>query len=169
MLSASGDAASPRIAPQATLQLVELYPYVPYIQYLLPGSIVMSIFMMVMIGGGIIFIDDKARGLHEGYLVTPVTKLELIAGFTCRFHDVRGEKGAAYLDADTAVAYPAGQALAATILAAGGNGLIYPSARDPEGECLAVFGPSVIQNIRQGRIITFEWTGAPEPRILEEV
>ncbi len=50
-------------------------------QYLLPGSITMSIFMMVMIGGGIIFIDDKARGLHEGYLVTPITKLELIAGF----------------------------------------------------------------------------------------
>ena len=46
----------------------------PYIQYLLPGSIVMSIFMMVMIGGGIIFIDDKARGLHEGYLVTPITQ-----------------------------------------------------------------------------------------------
>jgi len=41
----------------------------------------MSIFMMVMIGGGIIFIDDKARGLHEGYLVTPIRKLELIAGF----------------------------------------------------------------------------------------
>ena len=40
----------------------------------------MSIFMMVMIGGGIIFIDDKARGLHEGYLVTPITKFELIAG-----------------------------------------------------------------------------------------
>jgi ABC-2 type transport system permease protein len=54
---------------------------VPYVQYLLPGSIVMSIFMMVMIGGGIIYIDDKARGLHEGYLVTPITKLELIMGF----------------------------------------------------------------------------------------
>ncbi len=66
---------------QPTLDVVEVYPYVPYIQYLLPGSIVMSIFMMVMIGGGIIFIDDKARGLHEGYLVTPITKLELIAGF----------------------------------------------------------------------------------------
>ena len=64
-----------------TLDVVEVYPYVPYVQYLLPGSIVMSIFMMVMIGGGIIFIDDKARGLHEGYLVTPITKLELIAGF----------------------------------------------------------------------------------------
>ncbi len=72
---------APRLASQVTLNIVEVYPYVPYIQYLLPGSIVLSIFVMVMIGGGIIFIDDKARGLHEGYLVTPITKLELIMGF----------------------------------------------------------------------------------------
>ena len=70
-----------RIAGATALDVVEIYPYVPYVQYLLPGSVVMSIFMMVMIGGGIIFIDDKARGLHEGYLVTPITKLELVAGF----------------------------------------------------------------------------------------
>src|SRR5262252_5664188 len=67
-----------RIAAQPTLQLVEVYPYVPY---MLPGTIVMSIFMMVMIGGGIIYLDDKARGLHEGYLVTPISKFELILGF----------------------------------------------------------------------------------------
>jgi ABC-2 type transport system permease protein len=74
----TGPLRTPR---DVTLDVVEVYPYVPYIQYMLPGSIVMSIFMMVMIGGGIIFIDDKARGLHEGYLVTPITRLELIAGF----------------------------------------------------------------------------------------
>ena len=69
------------VETEPRLDVVEVYPYVPYVQYLLPGSVVMSIFMMVMIGGGIIYIDDKARGLHEGYLVTPITKLELIAGF----------------------------------------------------------------------------------------
>ena len=74
-------ASAPRVSGVIGLDVVEVYPYVPYIQYLLPGSVTMSIFMMVMIGGGIIFIDDKARGLHEGYLVTPITKLELIAGF----------------------------------------------------------------------------------------
>jgi ABC-2 type transport system permease protein len=37
-------------------------------------------FVSVMIGGGIVYIDDKARGVHEGYLVTPITKLELVAG-----------------------------------------------------------------------------------------
>jgi ABC-2 type transport system permease protein len=74
-------ATAPRVSAAPALDVVEVYPYVPYIQYLLPGSVTMSIFMMVMIGGGIIFIDDKARGLHEGYLVTPISKLELIAGF----------------------------------------------------------------------------------------
>ena len=83
LVSATGQkgATTERVAAEPTLDVVEMYPYVPYIQYLLPGSVVMSIFMMVMIGGGIIFIDDKARGLHEGYLVTPISKLELIAGF----------------------------------------------------------------------------------------
>jgi len=37
-------------------------------------------FVTVMIGGGMLYIDDKARGVHEGYLVTPITKTELVFG-----------------------------------------------------------------------------------------
>ncbi len=72
---------TPRLPHGVSLEVVELYPYVPYIQYLLAGSVVLAIFVSAMIGGGIIYIDDKARGLHEGYLVTPITKFELIMGF----------------------------------------------------------------------------------------
>jgi ABC-2 type transport system permease protein len=73
--------STPRVPSGVTLSVVELYPYVPYIQFLLAGSITLATFVSAMIGGGIIYIDDKARGLHEGYLVTPISKLELILGF----------------------------------------------------------------------------------------
>ena len=70
----------PRVVQQIALQVVELYPYIEYMKYLLPGSIALAMFVSVMIGGGIVYIDDKARGVHEGYLVTPITKMELVAG-----------------------------------------------------------------------------------------
>jgi ABC-2 type transport system permease protein len=49
-------------------------------KYLLPGSIALAMFVSAMIGGGMLYIDDKARGIHEGYLVTPITKTELVFG-----------------------------------------------------------------------------------------
>ena len=70
----------PRMLQQVALDIVELYPYIEYMKYLLPGSITLAMFVSVMIGGGMLYIDDKARGIHEGYLVTPITKLELILG-----------------------------------------------------------------------------------------
>ena len=70
----------PRMLQQTALQVVELYPYTAYMKYLLPGSITLAMFVSVMIGGGMLYIDDKARGVHEGYLVTPITKAELVFG-----------------------------------------------------------------------------------------
>ncbi len=74
------EAKSQRITQQAALEIVELYPYMEYMKYLLPGAITLAMFVSVMIGGGMLYIDDKARGVHEGYLVTPITKLEMVLG-----------------------------------------------------------------------------------------
>ena len=70
----------PRLVSNIALQIVEMYPYIEYMKYLLPGSISLAMFVSVMIGGGMLYIDDKARGVHEGYLVTPITKTELVMG-----------------------------------------------------------------------------------------
>jgi ABC-2 type transport system permease protein len=70
----------PRVLQNIALETVELYPYIEYMKYLLPGSITLAMFVSVMIGGGMLYIDDKARGIHEGYLVTPITRSELVFG-----------------------------------------------------------------------------------------
>ena len=70
----------PKVVQNIALEIVELYPYVEYMKYLLAGSITLAMYVAVMIGGGMLYIDDKARGVHEGYLVTPITKLELVMG-----------------------------------------------------------------------------------------
>jgi ABC-2 type transport system permease protein len=69
-----------RVVKNIALEIVELYPYVEYMKYLLSGSIALAMYISVMIGGGMLYIDDKARGVHEGYLVTPISKLELVMG-----------------------------------------------------------------------------------------
>jgi ABC-2 type transport system permease protein len=76
----NGPPVEVRYNPSAALQTVEIFPYIEYIQYLLPGSITLAIFVCCLIGGGLLYIDDKARGFHEGYLVTPISKFSLISG-----------------------------------------------------------------------------------------
>jgi ABC-2 type transport system permease protein len=70
----------PKVVQAITLDVVELYPYIEYMKFLLAGSVALAMYISVMIGGGMLYIDDKARGVHEGYLVTPITKLELVLG-----------------------------------------------------------------------------------------
>ena len=73
-------AIADRLAKSIALEIVELYPYVNYMKFLLPACIALAMYISVMIGGGMLYIDDKARGVHEGYLVTPITRLELVMG-----------------------------------------------------------------------------------------
>jgi len=94
-----------------------------------------------------------------------VSYRQLLAGFSSRFHDLRSMPDHPSLDPDRRVGYPAGQALAKSIRAAGGNGVLYPSVRAAGGQCLAVFRPAVIQNVRLGETVTFAWNGTSMVRI----
>jgi RES domain-containing protein len=93
---------------------------------------------------------------------------ELVADFVGSFHDLRSadfSKDPA-LDPDTAVAYPAGQALAWHLRKQeAAIGLVYPSVRHAEGTCLAAFYSDLVQNLRQGGIWRLEWQGSPVPEI----
>jgi hypothetical protein len=40
------------------------------------------LFFVAMLAGGIILVDDRARGIHEGYFVTPLSALDLVGGLT---------------------------------------------------------------------------------------
>jgi len=72
--------APPRLAPALALATVELYPYMAYMKFLLPGLLTLAIFISVMIGGGMLYMDDKLRGVHEGFLVTPISSFQLVSG-----------------------------------------------------------------------------------------
>ncbi|MDB5524837.1 MAG: hypothetical protein JWM58_2600 [Rhizobium sp.] len=91
---------------------------------------------------------------------------EVFAGFMGPFNDIRGEIGAVYLDPDPAIAYPAGQALAAGLFNQGSNGILYSSVRAAGGTCLVAFRPNLVQNIRLGAMLTFRWAGSRQPEIL---
>ena len=60
------------------------------------------------------------------------------------------------LDAD---AYAASQALARHLRGAGSDGIVYPSIRHPDGECVALFYPDCASNPLQGRHLDYHWDG----------
>jgi hypothetical protein len=59
--------------------------------------------------------------------------------------------------------YGASQALARRLLQAGSNGIVFRSVRDPGGECIACFRPSLVRRVRAGGHYEFRWEGRPDP------
>jgi RES domain-containing protein len=92
--------------------------------------------------------------------------IELKATFTAEFCDLRDILPKPLcLHSDCDIAYPEGQKLAAGLRESGGNGIVYPSARDPAGTCLVAFWPGLVQDFQQGANWKLEWKGSREPSI----
>lgn len=90
---------------------------------------------------------------------------ELLAGFTSGFHDLRNLADTNLFSREPDESYPAGQALAQSILKSGGHGVVYGSVRRAGGQCVAAFRPHLVQNIRQGDTWVLTWAGRPDPDI----
>ena len=82
---------------------------------------------------------------------------ELVGSVDARLHDLR--RSDAYGDCLNPDQYVVSQSLARQLRASGSNGLVYPSVRDPAGECLAAFWPDVIGVPVQGRHLAYHFDG----------
>jgi RES domain len=83
------------------------------------------------------------------------------ADFRAPFHDLRERTGAIY----SRTSYRASQSLAARLLEAGSNGVIYRSVRQEGGVCLACFRPRLVLNLRQGAHYEYRWRGHRVPQV----
>lgn len=101
-----------------------------------------------------------------GYFHDSARYIELLSDFIGTFDDITDEPSHAALHSDPASGYPEGQILAKALRRAGSRGLIYPSVRAPEGNCLVCFEPHAIQNVRPGASWDLTWDGTPDYSVL---
>jgi hypothetical protein len=89
-----------------------------------------------------------------------------LADVVARFHDIRGRRASlpAIYDPES---YVSSQQLGRGLRRGGSNGIAYDSVRHPGGECLAIFRPRLIQNLRQGQHLRYVWDGARISRVYE--
>ncbi len=88
---------------------------------------------------------------------------ELLAGFTADFHDLRTFDKEPFLGKDPQISYQHGQSLAKGLRSLGSAGILYPSIRHNDGNCLTAFRPNLVQNIRRGNSWRVSWNGGPAP------
>ncbi|MCK9917627.1 RES family NAD+ phosphorylase [Microbacteriaceae bacterium K1510] len=87
---------------------------------------------------------------------------ELQAPIAGRLHDLRGEGFADSLDPDS---YAASQRLALPLKEQGGDGIVYPSVRWPEGHAAALFYPDLVKlPVTQAHTLQYHWDGTQMSR-----
>jgi len=81
---------------------------------------------------------------------------EIVLEVNGRLHDLRGGAAPGLLDPDD---YAEGQALGAALRAKGSDGIVYPSVRRADGECVGLFYPDLASHAVQGRHLDYHWDG----------
>ncbi len=80
-----------------------------------------------------------------------------------KLHDIRGS----WPKAQAADSYVASVVLARELRDAGSNGIVYASARQRGGECLAAFYPDVVARCVQAQHLIYRWDGTHIVQVLQ--
>lgn len=83
---------------------------------------------------------------------------EIVLDVAGRLHDLRGGHPG-YADILDPNDYGASQALGEQLRAVAAEGIVYPSPRNPSGECVGLLFPDLASNPRQGRHLDYHWNG----------
>jgi len=83
---------------------------------------------------------------------------EIVMNIDANLHDLRGGY-AQYAEALLPSSYSASQPLATQLRANGSDGLVYPSRRCQDGECVGLFHPDLANQPVQGRHLDYHWDG----------
>jgi RES domain len=104
------------------------------------------------------------RSTREGPLELDMRSY--LVDVVARFHDIRGKKDlmSDIYDPDS---YVASQAFGRNLKFSGSNGVVYESVRHAGGQCLAIYRPRLIQNLRQGVHLRYAWDGVRISRVYE--
>jgi RES domain len=83
---------------------------------------------------------------------------EIVLDVTGDLYDLRADapRYAAILDPDN---YAAAQGFGSQLRKAGAEGIVYPSVRSEDGECVGLFYPDLAANPIQGRHLDYHWNG----------
>jgi ABC-2 type transport system permease protein len=81
LASLNSDYVSIREKPdEILLRDIDLYRQVDYYQSLVPGVVIMAIFLGTLTTGAFNLVMDRFLGVDESYLLTPLSKLDIVAG-----------------------------------------------------------------------------------------
>ena len=99
----------------------------------------------------------------------PPMELEMrcyLADVACELHDLRGRR-TELRDIYDPGSYVASQKLGRQLRNAGSNGIAFDSVRRAGGECVAVFRPRLVQNVRQSVHLRYAWDGVSVANVYE--
>ena len=91
----------------------------------------------------------------------PPIELEMrcyLADVACELHDLRTRR-VELPDVYDPASYAASQKLGREIRDSGSNGIAFDSVRRDGGECVAIFRPRLVQNVRQSVHLRYVWDG----------